>query len=300
MPRFSIIIPTYNRKDLLKRAIESVINQNFKDYEIIVVNDGGENLEDIINNFNNEKIMLIQYAVNKGLPYAKNLGIKYAKSEWIIFLDDDDEIIKNSLGKLDECIKKGLWYVAPRLYLFENKEFIFPPYQKLIYLSKKPIKSLDIRKFPFGGSILNRKIFEKFYFDEEIFYGEDYEFYFRLVKSNIKFKPINVVYYKYYFRIYEKNFDKVLKDREYILNKHLNNFDKENLSIFYFHLSKISKKSGKLSKVLKYIYKGLITKPSSNSFINVLFYLFLLILPRKWIIFLEKQFAKTGLRFLLF
>jgi len=300
MHKFSIIIPTYNRKDLLKRAIESVINQNFKDYEIIVVNDGGENIEELINDFNNKKILLIQYPDNKGTSYAKNLGIKYTTGEWIIFLDDDDEIIKNSLGKLDEYIKKDLWYIAPRLYLFENKEFVYPSYQKLIYLSQNPIKSLDIRKYPFGGSVLNRKIFKKFYFDEEISYGEDYEFYFRLLKSNIKFKPINIVYYKYYFRIYEKNLDKVLKDREYILNKHLNNFDKENLSIFYFHLGKISKKTGNLSKALKYIYKGLIANPSLNSFINVLFYLFLLILPRKCIIFLEKQFAKTGLRFLLF
>jgi glycosyltransferase involved in cell wall biosynthesis len=143
MPKFSIIIPTYNRKDLLKRAIDSIINQNFKDYEIIVVNDGGENIEEVINNFNNEKIKLIQYAVNKGLPYAKNLGIRYAKNEWIIFLDDDDELMKNSLDKLDRYIKNGLWYLSPRLYVFNNKEFIYPSYQKLIYLSKNPIKSLS-------------------------------------------------------------------------------------------------------------------------------------------------------------
>lgn len=300
MPKFSIIIPTYNRKELLKKAIESVVNQDFKDYEIIVVNDGGEDVKEIINSFNNKNIKLIQYSLNKGPSYAKNLGVKYTKNEWIIFLDDDDEIVNNSLSKLSEFIKEDLWYVTPRLYVVNNKFFINPSYKKLLYFYKNPIKSLDIRKFPFGGSILNIKIFEKFHFDENIFYGEDYEFYFRLVKSNIKFTPLNVVYYKYHFKILEKNFSKLLKDREYILEKHFNNFDKENLSIFYFHLSKISKKSGNLYKALKYIYKGFIVQPNIKSFINTLLYLFLLILPRKWIIFLEKQFTKTGLRFLLF
>ncbi len=300
MPKFSIIIPTYNRKYLLRKAIESVVKEYFKEYEIIVVNDGGEDIKELVNNFKNVDIKLIQYSINKGLPYAKNLGVKYARGNWIIFLDDDDEICRGSLIKLNEYIQEGIWYVTPRLYIVDGRTFIYPSYQKLLYLSNNIHKALDIKKFPFGGSILHRKIFEKFHFDENIFYGEDYEFYFRLIKANIQFKPLNVIYYKYHFRVYEKNLDKVLRDREYILTKHINNFDKENLSFFYFHLSKISKKSGNIVKSLKYLYKGFECNPHINSFIYVLFFLFILILPSKWVIFLEKQFAKSGLRFLLF
>lgn len=301
MTNFTFIISTYNRKNLLERAIKSIYNQNYQNFEIILINDGGEDVTDVVKKFD-QKIILIKNPVNKGYTFSKNLGVKLAKNNWIIFLDDDDEIIENSLNKLKEEMAKfddnTLWFVAPRLYVFDNKNFIYPKFSNLVLLQKNPYKALDIRKFKLGGSIFNKEIFKKgFLFDENIFYGEDYEFCLRLIVNNIKFIPLNVVFYKYYFRIYESNFVKVIKDREYILKKHKDLLDKENLSYFYFHLSKLYKKNNDPRNSLFYLIQGLRSNFSIKNLIMFIIFILILCLPPKFIIFLEKIYAKTGLRF---
>ncbi len=301
MTNFTFIISTYNRKNLLERAIKSIYNQNYQNFEIILINDGGEDVTDVVKKFD-QKIILIKNPVNKGYTFSKNLGVKLAKNNWIIFLDDDDEIIENSLNKLKEEMTKfddnTLWFVAPRLYVFDNKNFIYPKFSNLVLLQKNPYKALDIRKFKLGGSIFNKEIFKKgFLFDENIFYGEDYEFCLRLIVNNIKFIPLNVVFYKYYFRIYESNFVKVIKDREYILKKHKDLLDKENLSYFYFHLSKLYKKNNDPRNSLFYLIQGLRSNFSIKNLIMFIIFILILCLPPKFIIFLEKIYAKTGLRF---
>lgn len=301
MTNFTFIISTYNRKNLLERAIKSIYNQNYQNFEIILINDGGEDVTDVVKKFD-QKIILIKNPVNKGYTFSKNLGVKLAKNNWIIFLDDDDEIIENSLNKLKEEMAKfddnTLWFVTPRLYVFDNKNFIYPKFSNLVLLQKNPYKALDIRKFKLGGSIFNKEIFKKgFLFDENIFYGEDYEFCLRLIVNNIKFIPLNVVFYKYYFRIYESNFVKVIKDREYILKKHKDLLGKENLSYFYFHLSKLYKKNNNPRNSLLYLIQGLRSNFSIKNLIMFIIFILILCLPPKCIIFLEKIYAKTGLRF---
>lgn len=86
----SVIIPTYNRRNLLPIAINSVLNQKMQDFEIIVVNDHGEDVSDIINNFNDKRIVYINKEKNKGLGAARNSGLDVAQGKYVNFLDDDD------------------------------------------------------------------------------------------------------------------------------------------------------------------------------------------------------------------
>ena len=93
-PTVSVIIPTYNRAHLVGRAIKSVLNQTYRDFEIIVVDDGStDNTKDIIKEFQkkDKRIKYIPYEKNKGGSAARNTGIKAAKGEYIAFLDSDDE-----------------------------------------------------------------------------------------------------------------------------------------------------------------------------------------------------------------
>ena len=102
----SVIIPTYNRAKLLSRAINSVLNQTYKNVEIIVVDDGStDNTEEVLKSFNDEKIKYIRHEKNKGASAARNTGIKVARGEYIAFLDDDDEWLKDKLKKQVETIK---------------------------------------------------------------------------------------------------------------------------------------------------------------------------------------------------
>ncbi len=95
--QISIVIPTYNRYEVLKRALTSVFAQTYTDYEVIVIDDGSiDNSSDIQQDFPTIKYF---YQENGGVSSARNLGIKKASFEWIAFLDSDDEWDKNKLQK---------------------------------------------------------------------------------------------------------------------------------------------------------------------------------------------------------
>ena len=88
----SIIIPTYNRPDYLKKAIKTVLNQTYKNIEIIIVDDFSKvDNKKIIDSFDDKRITYFKNEKNKGAPYSRNVGIKKARGEFIAFLDDDDE-----------------------------------------------------------------------------------------------------------------------------------------------------------------------------------------------------------------
>jgi len=99
-PTVSVIIPTYNRAHLVGRAIESVLNQTYKDFEIIVVDDGStDNTEDIIRQFQekDKRIKYIKHDKNKGGSAARNTGIKNSSGYFLSFLDSDDQWLPNKL-----------------------------------------------------------------------------------------------------------------------------------------------------------------------------------------------------------
>ncbi|MBM3703409.1 MAG: glycosyltransferase family 2 protein, partial [Actinobacteria bacterium] len=89
-PLVSVIIPTYNRDKYITLAIDSVLNQTFKDYEIIVIDDGSTDNTQIVLKPYRDKIIYI-YQKNSGVSAARNAGIRIAKGEWLAFLDSDDE-----------------------------------------------------------------------------------------------------------------------------------------------------------------------------------------------------------------
>lgn len=93
----SIIIPTYNRAEYIRKAIESVLAQTYKDYEIIIVDDGStDNTREILEPYM-DHIRYI-YRENAGVSVARNSGIKAAKGEWIAFLDSDDRWLPHKLA----------------------------------------------------------------------------------------------------------------------------------------------------------------------------------------------------------
>jgi glycosyltransferase involved in cell wall biosynthesis len=99
-PEVSIILPTYNRGNLLERALESIRYQAFKDFEVVLINDGGSDISPIIKKFPDLKITYIQHEKNLGLSEARNSGLKIAKGKYITYLDDDDEYYPNHLESL--------------------------------------------------------------------------------------------------------------------------------------------------------------------------------------------------------
>jgi glycosyltransferase involved in cell wall biosynthesis len=96
LPKISVIICTYNHAQYIKKAIDSVLNQAYQDFEIIVVDDGStDNTKNIVNHFGNS-IKYI-YQDNRGLASARNTGIHASKGEFVTFLDADDYYLKENL-----------------------------------------------------------------------------------------------------------------------------------------------------------------------------------------------------------
>lgn len=97
MPKVSIITPTYNRTDMLGQAIQSVLDQDFTAWELIVVDDGSRDpTREIVAGFTDPRIRYI-YQENKGLPGARNTGIRNARGQYIAFLDSDDLFLSHKL-----------------------------------------------------------------------------------------------------------------------------------------------------------------------------------------------------------
>lgn len=98
----SVVIPTQNRSEVLKRAVNSALNQTYKNIEVIVVSDNStdstdEVMEKIKREFNN--VFYFSYSPSKGGNYARNLGISHSKGKYIAFLDDDDEWLPEKIQK---------------------------------------------------------------------------------------------------------------------------------------------------------------------------------------------------------
>ncbi len=115
-PFFSVIIPLFNKQDYIGATLESVLQQSFTHFEIIIVNDGStDNSEAVVNEFSDPRIQLIN-TTNQGVSHARNKGAKAAKSKFLAFLDADDIWYNHHLSDLkfliDAYANCGLYCMA--------------------------------------------------------------------------------------------------------------------------------------------------------------------------------------------
>ncbi|WFU07160.1 glycosyltransferase family 2 protein (plasmid) [Rhizobium sp. CB3171] len=104
MPRFSVIIPVYNRAHLIGRAVNSVLSQTYEDFEIIVVDDGSEDLiDDEMSKITDHRVAFVRQA-NSGASAARNAGIDRARGKFVAFLDSDDVFLPMHLETLNTLL----------------------------------------------------------------------------------------------------------------------------------------------------------------------------------------------------
>ena len=126
-PYFSIILPTYNRSELLKKAIGSIMTQTYNDWELIIVDDGStDDTKAIVETFTqNDPRIKYLYQINSERSAARNNGINNAKGEYVCFLDSADYFSANRLKKMFLSIsstpKTALYYTG---ISFEKNETI--------------------------------------------------------------------------------------------------------------------------------------------------------------------------------
>jgi glycosyltransferase involved in cell wall biosynthesis len=187
----SIVIPTYNRKKKLERAILSVLNQSYKNWELIIVdNYSTDNTEKLVKNFNSDKINFFQINNNGIIAKSRNFGISKSRGEYICFLDSDDFWHLDKLFHISKYINKGFNLIYHDMYLFNKKYFkkktsycrnlSHPIYKDLLYNGPA---------FPTSSVCVNKKIINTLGFDEssEFLAWEDYDAWLNISKITEKF-----------------------------------------------------------------------------------------------------------------
>lgn len=191
--KVSVIIPMYNAKDTIKSAIESVLNQTYKEpIEIIVVNDGSidgcEKIveEMIIKNQTNRVIKLINKP-NGGVSSARNRCIKEALGDWIAFLDSDDIWHPQKLDIIFEALKDDSIKFLGHGHTLENN---FSQIFKLKLLVEISFFNLLLKNFAVTPSIMIKKDICE-YFDETMTHTEDHELWLRIaLKSEVYYMDL--------------------------------------------------------------------------------------------------------------
>lgn len=104
-PLVSVLVPTFNRPQYLSMAIASILRQSYRNLEIIVVNDGGEDVTDLVKSFDDSRIIFINRKQNHGKAYSLNEALRRAEGKYIAYLDDDDVYYPNHIELLVETLE---------------------------------------------------------------------------------------------------------------------------------------------------------------------------------------------------
>lgn len=237
----SVIIPTYKRNRALGRAIQSVINQSFDDFEIIVIDDNDETSkyrklnENLMKNFqNNDKIIYLKHKKNLNAAVARNTGISYSTSKYIAFLDDDDEFLEKKLELQINLLEEldNSWGAVYCGYSKYRNNKLDSTYLNLSYGNLKIKLLLKENPIAAGSTLLIRRsiLNELKGFDITFSRHQDWELLMRFFKKyKIAYVNQNLVRININDNVYITNPENLIMIKEKFLKKYKN--DIENLPI---------------------------------------------------------------------
>lgn len=269
-PRVSVIIPTFNRAHLIGKAIKSVLNQTYKDFEIIVVDDGStDNTEEIVKSFTDFKIHYICHKHNRGASTARNTAIKASRGEYFAFLDSDDEWLPEKLDKQmkifeSESSEVGVVYTGDYYVDEKDKEI------KKVHIPRKEgyiYEELLAGNYVGTPSALlvKKECFTKVgLFDEDLSGSEDYDMWFRIAKY-YKFRYVKdlLVVCLIHNNQITANSEVMIEGVKRIQKKYSKEFRKRpySYSTRYFYLGNKFCHLGKMREGQKYFVKAILIYP---------------------------------------
>lgn len=192
----TVVIPLYNKESSIERSVQSVLSQSFKNFELIIVDDGStDGSAAVVERFNDERIRLI-HQENGGPSKARNTGVEHACGEWIVFLDADDELLPGALETFERHTNEHL--VAN---LIDCGRIIRTGNHDIRILDKEDGIIEDNFKAWFynkiapgcGSTIYKRELVKKYPYPEHIRRYEDAEFLFRILKESKVYSAKDVV-----------------------------------------------------------------------------------------------------------
>ena len=211
MPFFSIIVPVYNAKKYLKKCINSIINNGFDDYELILIDDGSvDNSWELMNKYKKQKDNIkIFRKENTGVSDTRNFGILKAEGEYIYFVDADDWIENGALKQIFDllCFKKYdlLLFDYKRVYNENQIYYVANIFDKNIEFNGEKIQELGYKCLisgklnNIGNKVYKKEIIERYNirFNTSLKRGEDWIFNLDFISKCKNAKYVNKQYYNY-------------------------------------------------------------------------------------------------------
>ena len=196
---FSIVIPTYNREVVLDRCLESLNKQTFKNFEVLVCDDGStDNTSQIVKKYDEKLTIRYFYNENTGGPAGpRNIGIKNAKAEWICFLDSDDWYLENRLEYISKLNLDEIDLIYHNLNVIKNGEVTSITTSRNLNQKKAYYDLLfNLNAVPTTSTCVRKKyLIEVNGFSEvkEIIGLEDFDLWIRLAEVGVRFKYLPIV-----------------------------------------------------------------------------------------------------------
>ena len=264
--KFSIILPTYNRGYLISKAIESVISQSYKKFELIIIDDGStDNTKYVVNDYiKKHSNIRYFYQKNQERSIARNNGIGYAKGDWICFLDSDDIYHTNHLEAFyclikKNTFKKGLYFsgLSYGKYSELSEEYDLSHKNNLEFIFLNTIGT--------PRACVPIEILKKYKFDENFNIGEDrelwarilnnYPLYFHKKKTFIEIEHLNRSINKSTSKEGLKTLKKTLKKHDSMIRRSVK---KKVMSNTYFNISKSFLKKNSFLKAFFFILASIV------------------------------------------
>jgi glycosyltransferase involved in cell wall biosynthesis len=185
-PFFSVIIPVYNRGEIVHRAIESVLSQSYVHFEVIIVNDGStDSTKNVIMSYIDNRIKIVD-TENRGVSHARNRGIEKSNGDYVAFLDSDDQFLPNKLQEDSEYINKhpeSLIHQSDEVWIRNgiqvNKKIL---HEKIVgYIFQESLEMCIISP---SSVVIKKELFDFVgYFDEKMRVCEDYDLWLRITHT---------------------------------------------------------------------------------------------------------------------
>ena len=192
-PLISVVIPTFNHAHFLGSSIQSVMDQTYTNWEIIVIdNHSNDTTDDVVNAFGDNRIKMLKVNNNGVIAFSRNVGIREARGEWIAFLDSDDIWYPSKLARCMEKISSGYDLVCHGEYWVKNYDGIRKE-RKIVY---GPEKKATFEQLLFEGNcistsatVVDRQYLDKVNgFDEspDMITAEDYHLWVKLARAGAR------------------------------------------------------------------------------------------------------------------
>ncbi len=240
MPKISIVLPVYNGEAYLRDSIESVLNQTFSDFELIIVDDcSTDNTQEIIQKYiiSDFRVIALRNEINLKLPESLNRGFSQASGIYWTWTSCDNRYLSNALEKLVEAIesdeKIGLVYASMRIITETNEISGF--------IEAGSSKDLIFRNVV-GACFLYRSSIAKKIgsYNKDLFLCEDYEYWLRIARVSM-IQPIENCLYQYrrHSKSLSANYEKEIIAKGINVQKYYRSFfikTRKELALFYAHL----------------------------------------------------------------